>query len=92
MSANARTPATGSNSGTERLRPPAPFASDSPCCANPAPFSIVPGWSRLRASTKGGSVAFETAAIVRIYGEIDRKVNAEPARRIDVAQFLRPTA
>jgi hypothetical protein len=35
-------------------------------------------------------LAFETAAIVRIYGEIDRKVNAEPARRIDVAQFLSP--
>jgi hypothetical protein len=35
-------------------------------------------------------LAFETAAIVRIYGEIDRKVNVEPARRIDVAQFLSP--
>ena len=35
-------------------------------------------------------MAFETAAIVRIYGEIDRKVNVEPARRIDVAQFLSP--
>jgi len=35
-------------------------------------------------------LAFETAAVVRIYGEIDRKVNVEPSRRIDVAQFLSP--
>ena len=35
-------------------------------------------------------MAFETAAIVRLYGEIDRKVNADQGVRDEVGQFLSP--